>query len=956
MKNNKNEKLYEAIGMISDDVITESASEASVNNRKNRIFVRWIGAMAACFVVAGIWLFMPMSDGRLRIEHLMNRGNTSHEKPLFEGVDDRIRIIEVKDVEVSEDSFYRPMYSDGMFALSKGGVESSSYDGKEKFGFIDTDGKLRTSFEYQSADNRFSNFSEGLAPVTKGDKYGYIDKNGKTVIPFQYDGAGNFTNGAAAVGIGVKCDLIDRNGNSLLGFKARTIVDLNGGYFAVAVEEQKDYGFKYALFDYTGEQLTDYKYININSFSDGEDITAADAGGKWCLLNKKGEEILDLSQYRVASTYSCGRLFVDTFSDETQDSCSILMDENGKIYGYYTHAYSFESDYTSVMSMDGVMLVIDVDGNVVMEQDDGYSVYPVFWRRYGMYDKWTSVPGYESQDGNVPSTRECGFVDITARRYISVDCCSLNDIVGGISVAERYSCGDAMINCEYNERKLGVVDVEGNILVPFIFDEISNRFTDGYAMGIKDGKAYILQDLEIGKMPEPKKTETPQPHREDSAQSDNSYLDGRFTVTPVNADITASSRSYFSVGFAPVQNSDGKWGYINMLGELVIPFEYDDAGAFFGFESYTNKGDNNYLLYAAVAKDGKYGYIDTNGTVVVPLQYAGILSPEGVSYFTKSADGSHEIACAYMMLTDGTYTVVDFRGNDLGADVQTSPREAEPAPYLGENGKWGIKDVDGNLLIACEYDFIGCYGYNTTYAEKGGKKYLVKTYNQIVCDISQYKEVIEQINSWYKVLYKAPNGKDAVGFLNQDGELVVSGLDANGNPLWDDAYIQFSYPMGEYIVYTKGGLYGFADTVRWVVNSDERIYGTILAQPQFSFIHELFGGAAIVKDGDGKWGRYDWGDFSDYTSGKLTVFDFDITTPTHCGLAVGYKDGKHGIIDWSDGTAVIPFEYDNISMDGLGFTGNVIHGTNGKGGMSAFVTIGYKDGKAYIFSDSMMGQ
>lgn len=75
------------------------------------------------------------------------------------------------------------------------------------------------------------------------------------------------------------------------------------------------------------------------------------------------------------------------------------------------------------------------------------------------------------------------------------------------------------------------------------------------------------------------------------------------------------SHAIFCDGLCPVQK-DGKWGYIDKTGATVIPFEYDEAyGAGSGL--------------AAVIRDGKCGLVDYNNHVVVPLEYDDISDYKG---------------------------------------------------------------------------------------------------------------------------------------------------------------------------------------------------------------------------------------------------------------------------------------------------------------------------------------
>ena len=69
-----------------------------------------------------------------------------------------------------------------------------------------------------------------------------------------------------------------------------------------------------------------------------------------------------------------------------------------------------------------------------------------------------------------------------------------------------------------------------------------------------------------------------------------------------------NARAFTNEGYAAVCN-DGKWGFINTDGELVIDYIYDDA------KSFKNG-------FAAVAVEGYWGYIDEEGNLVIEPQFS----------------------------------------------------------------------------------------------------------------------------------------------------------------------------------------------------------------------------------------------------------------------------------------------------------------------------------------------
>lgn len=62
-----------------------------------------------------------------------------------------------------------------------------------------------------------------------------------------------------------------------------------------------------------------------------------------------------------------------------------------------------------------------------------------------------------------------------------------------------------------------------------------------------------------------------------------------------------------SEGLARIER-DGKYGFIDKTGKVVIPLNYDDTWSF-------SEG------LALVSRNGKYGFIDKTSKVVIPLKY-----------------------------------------------------------------------------------------------------------------------------------------------------------------------------------------------------------------------------------------------------------------------------------------------------------------------------------------------
>ncbi len=105
--------------------------------------------------------------------------------------------------------------------------------------------------------------------------------------------------------------------------------------------------------------------------------------------------------------------------------------------------------------------------------------------------------------------------------------------------------------------------------------------------------------------------------------------------------IYQDAQSFYD-GLAAVKKDD-KWGYIDSKGQVLIPFKYKNAQSFYEgfaiveikkgtpfFISKTGEEFDNFKPYAdeaaAVMKEGKWGFIDKKGRLIVDFKYDEVLN------------------------------------------------------------------------------------------------------------------------------------------------------------------------------------------------------------------------------------------------------------------------------------------------------------------------------------------
>ena len=107
--------------------------------------------------------------------------------------------------------------------------------------------------------------------------------------------------------------------------------------------------------------------------------------------------------------------------------------------------------------------------------------------------------------------------------------------------------------------------------------------------------------------------------------------------------VTAQREEDFDGGTVAVKK-EGKWGFINKNGDLIVPFEYDSC------LNYFNKN------IVAVEKDNKWGFVDKSGNVVIPFEY------DVVQYIKE---GFYVVGYSVENSADQKVGIIDNNGNTI---------------------------------------------------------------------------------------------------------------------------------------------------------------------------------------------------------------------------------------------------------------------------------------------------
>ena len=253
--------------------------------------------------------------------------------------------------------------------------------------------------------------------------------------------------------------------------------------------------------------------------------------------------------------------------------------------------------------------------------------------------------------------------------------------------------------------------------------------------------------------------------------------DGKFGFIDKNGTLVVpciyGSADEYWEGMACIE-MDGKWGFIDKNGTLVVPCIYDSA-----YEYHEG--------LACIEMDGKWGFIDKNGTLVVPCIYEKAFPySEGLAQVEKEGkwgfidkNGTIVVPCIYGFAYNYYEGLAAVANDNQWGFIDKSETLVVPCIYdevkyyseglasVTEDHKFGFINKNGTLVVPCIYDSAYDYCEGLAEVEKDGKRGFIDKNGTLVvpCIYDSTDEYCEGMT------YVEMDGK--YGFIDKNGTLVV---------------------------------------------------------------------------------------------------------------------------------------------------------------------------------------
>lgn len=647
---------------------------------------------------------------------------------------------------------------------------------------------------------------------------------------------------------------------------------------------------KFYLLNKMGETVKALNYdLVMPSFPDHYNVANQQSNGEllWGVLNSKGELVIPV-QYQEIKTvkkmYSQNKseytVLQVTQRDTNGRKLIGFIDEKNNIltpikYNKMSFVYGDSDIYALVNREDKEFNFIDYTGKEVLSVPYTYVSKDIVNNKLSVGRK-------------IDGVLKTGLYDLTtAREIIPLQIeGELHNFYGNIAVVSR-------VNKKLWQMEYAFINIQGQYLTGFEFDQVSNFNQAGFAQVKKNGLFGLIDTS--GK-----------------------------TILPIEY----KSIGVFSEGLMAVENKRGKVGFVDNKGKIVIPMEYSAAAPF-----------KNGL--AAVYKNGKGIYINKNNQPITKYKYdatgpyrdglaqvarnkkIGLINSEGVEVLVPQFDGiEYFYNNVAVVVLNKKYGLINNKGEIiLPADYDFLDKNLGQykASIVGKNKKYGLIDSSGNLISTLDYDDISIvkgakgqifsfkkgsqqgfldmharmFDYDTLNPVKNTDAlfYFTKGNRSGYVDINGNEyERIDELGFWAGYRVKKGN---KYGVINEDtGKFIL--------PLEYD-YIGLPNQKGQYVAISKNKSYGFlrADDLKIVI--------PFKYEQAESFNNNL----AFVKM-NGKWGMID--NFE-----KVIIpFEYESLNFRQDNFLNAKRGGFVGLID-KQNKVIIPFQYDEIGSFSEGF-------------------------------------
>ncbi len=499
--------------------------------------------------------------------------------------------------------------------------------------------------------------------IKKEDKYGVIDKNGKVIIEPKFIDIEipNPTKDLFLCTDSTDINNIEwkaynaENNQVLTEYKSVEAIEINQLSSNIPYEKTvlkyKD-GNLYGLIDFDGNIIIQAQFEDIQNIDYKEGYLKIKKDGAYGVVTIEGKRIIQpefndvmsdgyynektkyskagfLLQIKSDEGYKYGYANLDgkevidtTFSElsriieiEDEKDVYFISTVNGK-KGLIKNGKQIIENELDDISYDSItkLLVVEKNASYGIKDLDGKQILPIEYDSINIGGDYINANNGEEREvfdtnGNKLDTKNSSHLKVSKNysiiidenNYYNIEDSSNNILLKDQYVYIEYFTNDLFIATIDNNS--GVINSNGNVVIPLKYSSIQRidgtevlqaTLLDNNKVDLINASGELINGLENGIIDKTDK------YIKLISKNNVKYFDYSGNEKSYQ-DIVSNNKIYAS-------NKDGKWGFVDNKGNVVVNYEYDMV---------TEQNGNT----AGIKKDGLWGVIDTSGKIVLNPTY-----------------------------------------------------------------------------------------------------------------------------------------------------------------------------------------------------------------------------------------------------------------------------------------------------------------------------------------------
>lgn len=395
----------------------------------------------------------------------------------------------------------------------------------------------------------------------------------------------------------------------------------DGTYISKAVNEKNE-----VIYTNYDQVEVIYHYDENNNLWYENNVLKVQKDGKYGLINLEGKELLSVAQDSIEPITGVKSVFVTTVNQKKG-----LVDSMGKVIidNKYQDITSLTNQYENgfiVKNEQGKYGVINYDKTIALEEkyDEienvyGNSMYVVkeanVWKIVNtkgetfLENKLEEVKEINLDNIIIKTNGKYGVVNISGEKKIEAIYEDLTYAFSNYYIAKK-------------DNHYGIITIDNEEKLPFQYTYITYLSNIGFLQAETENLESQLLDKEFTVKVTGMITEINQDKNYIRVRENGEYKYYNFKLEQKeNTEILGTNTIFLS-------KSNGKYGYINEKGIVVVDYIYEDAT------------EQNKYGYVAVKKDGKWGCLDAKGKVVIEPTYTleNVLVVDFISQWHLASD------------------------------------------------------------------------------------------------------------------------------------------------------------------------------------------------------------------------------------------------------------------------------------------------------------------------------